>query len=62
MKKNTFVPVVPLLKGQGGNATALRRPCIPLSAVIISLHHLPRCLRSTDTGGKPPNIVTWSEL
>jgi len=31
--------VVPLLKGQGGNATALRRPCLPLLAVTVSLHY-----------------------
>jgi len=33
--KDTFAPVVPLLKGQGFNATALRRPCLQLSAVTL---------------------------
>ena len=59
--KDTSAPVVPLLKCQRGNVTALRRPCLPLSAVTVSLHYLPRCLRSTVTCDKTPNIVTWSE-
>jgi len=42
VKKDTFVPVVLVLKGPGGNAIALRRPCLPLSAIIVSLNHLPR--------------------
>jgi len=54
MKKNTFDSVVPLLKGQGVNASALRLPCLSLSAVTISLHYLPRCLRLTVTCGKMP--------
>jgi len=53
--------VVPILKSQGGSASALRRPCLPLSAVTISLHYLPRCLRTKVTCGKTPNIMTWSE-
>jgi len=48
------------LKGQGFNATALRRPCLPLSAVTVLLHYLPRCLRSRVTCDKMPNFVTWS--
>ena len=32
-----------------------------LSAVTVSLHYLPRCLRSTVTGGKTPIAATWSE-
>ena len=59
--KDTFTPVVPHLKGQGFNATAVRRPCLPLSAVTVLLHYLPRCLRSRVTCDKTPNIVTWSE-
>jgi len=39
----------------------LRRPCLPLSAVTVSLHYLPRCLRSRATCDKTPNIGTWSE-
>jgi len=50
--------VVPILKGQGGSASALRRLCLPLSAVTISLHYLPRCLRTKVTCGKTPNIMT----
>ena len=45
----------------GGNASAIRRPCLPLSAVTISLHYLPICLHSSVTCGKTPHIVTWSE-
>ena len=51
---------------------ALRRPCLYshsiklfgllLSAVTVSLHCLPRCLRSTVTGGKIPIAATLSEL
>jgi len=29
-----------LFKGQGGNTTALRCPCLPLSAITASLHYL----------------------
>jgi len=54
--KDTFAPVVPRLKSQGFNATALQRPCLPLSAFTASLHYLPRV-----TCDKTPNIVTWSE-
>jgi len=63
MKKNTFDSVVPLLKGQGVNASALRLPCLSLSAVTISLHYLPRCLRLTVTCGKMPNknLTIWGE-
>ena len=32
---------------------------LPLSAVTVSLHYLPRCLRSV-TCGKTPTTVTWS--
>jgi len=58
--KDTFAPVVPRLKGQGFNATALRRPCLQLSAVTASLY-LPRCLRSRVTCDKTPNIVKFVE-
>jgi len=34
---------------------------LPLLAVIVSPHYLPRCLRSTVTCGKTPTISTWSE-
>jgi len=37
-------------------------PCLPLSAVTVSLHYLPRCLHSTVTYSKMPNIVTLSEF
>jgi len=33
---------------------------LPLSAVSVSLHYLPRCLRSIATCGKTPTTVTWS--
>ena len=56
--KDTFAPVVHLFKSQGGNTTALRRPCLPLSAITASLHYLPRCLRSRVTCDKTPNVVT----
>jgi len=56
--KRHLPPVVPRLKGQGFNATALRRPYMPLSAVTVSLHYLKRCLRSRVTCDKTPNIVT----
>jgi len=59
--EKTLVPVVTRLKGQGFNAIALRRPCLPLSTVIVSLHYLPTCLRSAVICDKTPNIVTWSE-
>jgi len=59
--KRHLCTVVTRLKGQGFNATALRRPCLPLSAVTVSLHYLPRCLRSRVTCDKTPNIVTLSE-
>jgi len=36
----------------GGNATAFRRPCLPLSAVTVSKHYLPKCLHSTVTCGR----------
>jgi len=58
--KRHLCPVIPRLKGQGFNATALRRPCLPLSAVTVLLHYLPRCLRSRVTCDKMPNFVTWS--
>ena len=32
-----------------------------LSAVTVSLHYLPRCLRSTATGGKTHIAATWRE-
>jgi len=54
-------PVAPLMNGQGGNIPDLWPPCLPLSAVTVSLHYLPRCLRSKVTSGKTPTIVTWSE-
>jgi len=31
---------------------------LPLSAVTVSLRYLPRCLRSTVTGGKTPIAAT----
>ena len=50
---------------------AFRRPCffshniklfgLLLSAVTLSLHYLPRCLRSTVTGDKTPIAASWSE-
>jgi len=45
----TFAPVVPRLKGQGFIVTALRCPCLSLSAATVSLYYLPRCLRSRVT-------------
>jgi len=33
---------------------------LPLSAVTLSLHYLPRRLHSIVTGGKTPTTVTWS--
>ena len=33
---------------------------LPLSAVSVSLHYLPRCLRSIIACGKTPTTVTWS--
>jgi len=44
--KKISAPVVPLFKGHWGNVTALHHPCLPLSAVTVSLHYLLRCLRS----------------
>jgi len=35
-----------------GYVYALRRSCLPLSAVTVSLHYLPRCLGSTVKYGK----------
>jgi len=51
----------PPFERSGVNASALRHPCLPLSAVTLSLNYLPRCLRSAVTCGKTLNIVTWSE-
>jgi len=56
MKRHLY-PVVPRLKGQGFNATAFRRPCLPLSPATVSLHYLPRCLRSRVTYNKTPDGV-----
>jgi len=58
--KKTPPPRCPLLKGQGGNVPALRRLCIPLSAVTVSLHYLPRYLRSTVTCGKTPTSYCYA--
>jgi len=33
---------------------------LPLWAVFVSLHYLPRCVRSTVTCGKTHTTVTWS--
>jgi len=33
---------------------------LPLSAVAVSLHYLPRCLRLTVTCGKTATTITWS--
>jgi len=57
MKKTPPAPLSPFCKVRG-NDSVLRRPCLPLSTVTVSLHYLPRCLRSTVTCGKTPNIVT----
>jgi len=51
----------PSFVGLGGRFPVLWHPCLPLSAVTVSLHYLPRCLSSAVTWGKTPNIVTWSE-
>jgi len=37
--KDTFAPIVPVSKCQGGNTTALWRPCLPLSTITASLHY-----------------------
>jgi len=34
----------------------------PLSAVTVTLHYLPRCLRSTVPCNKTPATATWSEI
>jgi len=52
LSKRHIFPFVPLLKGQAGKVSLLRRPCLPLSAVTVSLHYLPRYLPSTVTCGK----------
>jgi len=55
---NRFLwPRWPSYERSGGNATPIRCPCIPLSAVICSLHYLPRCLPSTVTCGKTLKIT-----
>jgi len=59
--KDTFALVGPRLKGHGFSATVLRRCCLQLSAVTVSLHYLLRCLLSRVTCNKRPNIVTWTE-
>jgi len=58
--KKTPLPTLFLFWNVRGQCQRSPGPCISLSAVIVSLHYLPRCLRSTVTCGKPPNIVTWS--
>jgi len=57
--KRRLCPSCPSFERSGGNATAFRRPCLPLPAITVSKHYLPRCLRSTVTcgRGKMPNIV-----
>jgi len=59
MKKTPLYPLSFFVKS-GGIATAFWSPCLPLLAVTVSKHYLPRCLRSTVTcgRGKTPNIVT----
>jgi len=44
-----------------GNGPTLWHLYLSLSAVTASIHYLPRCLRSTVSCGKTPNIVTWTE-
>jgi len=55
--KDTSAAVVPFLKDQGA-MPPLSGPCLPLSAVTVSLHYLPRSLRSTVACGKTPTNVT----
>ena len=60
--KKTPPPRCSPFERAGGNAPALRRPCLPLSALTVSPHYLPRWLCSTVTSGKNTlTIVTWSE-
>ena len=40
----------------------LQRPCLPLSAVTVSLHYQPRCLRSRATCDKTPDSVNIEDL
>jgi len=49
--KKTPPTRLPLWKVRG-QLPAFWRPCLPLSTVTVSLHYLPRSLRSTITCGK----------
>jgi len=40
---------------------SIKLRAFPISAVTVSLHYLPRCLRSTATCSKTPATVTWSK-
>ena len=59
--EKTPFPLLPSFESQEFNTTALRHPCLPLSAFTASLRYLPGCLRSRVTCDKTPNIVTRSE-
>ena len=61
--KKTPLPLLSLFWQVRWQATAFRRPCLPLSAVTVSKHYVLRCLRSTVScrGSETHDIVTWSE-
>jgi len=40
--KKTPVPRCPFFERSGGDGASLQRPCLPLSAVTVSLHYLPQ--------------------
>ena len=40
---------------------SIKLRAFPISAVTVSLHYLPRCLRSAVTSGKTPTTVTWGK-
>jgi len=58
--RKTTLHRCPHIESQGGNSPTLWRPCLPLSAVTVSLHYLPRCLRSTVTCAKLDVNLMWT--
>jgi len=57
--KRHLCPRCPSFKRSG--IQCLRRPYLALSAVTVSLHYWPRCLRSRVTCNEASNNATWSE-
>jgi len=57
-EKDTSALLPNLWKVRGGNVPDLRRTCLPLSAVTVSLHYLPRCLCSNGTSHAAKRLLS----